>query len=80
MSKHDTPTKPHRCPKSAKRVDYTARSEQGTLDSSARDSLLKNASFGDEIDREAPQPMPAFVVLPSDRCRPGTAMLLGKSQ
>src|ERR1700686_719961 len=25
MSKHDTPTKPHRRPKSAKRVDYTAR-------------------------------------------------------
>ncbi len=25
MSKHDTPTKRHRRPKSAKRVDYTAR-------------------------------------------------------
>jgi len=25
MSKHDTPTKPHRRPKSGKRVDYTAR-------------------------------------------------------
>jgi len=25
MSKHDTPTKPHRRPKSKKRVDYTAR-------------------------------------------------------
>jgi hypothetical protein len=25
MSKHDTPTKPHRRPKSAKRIDYTAR-------------------------------------------------------
>jgi hypothetical protein len=24
MSKHDTPTKPHRRPKSGKRVDYTA--------------------------------------------------------
>ena len=24
MSKHDTPTKPHRRPKSPKRVDYTA--------------------------------------------------------
>jgi hypothetical protein len=25
MSKHDTPTKRHRRPKSAKRIDYTAR-------------------------------------------------------
>ena len=25
MSKHDTPTKRHRRPKSGKRVDYTAR-------------------------------------------------------
>jgi hypothetical protein len=25
MSKHDTPTNPHLRPKSAKRVDYTAR-------------------------------------------------------
>jgi hypothetical protein len=25
MSKHDTPTKRHRRPKSSKRVDYTAR-------------------------------------------------------
>jgi len=49
MSKHDTPTKRHRRPKSSKRVDYTARTmaalkklAQGEKASESRKPLPKN--------------------------------------
>jgi hypothetical protein len=40
-------------------------------------SLPRDASPCDEIDRKAPQPMPAFVVFARHRCKSSTSVLLG---
>src|SRR6266700_8193674 len=44
---------------------------------SGSQSLLRNASFRDEINRKAPQPMTSFVMLASHRCQSSVPVLLG---
>jgi hypothetical protein len=48
MSKHDTPTKPHRRPKSGKRVDYTARTMAALKE-------LKQAAKASESQKPLPK-------------------------